>query len=73
MTQLLAVSSQNSNSEAQVSESCFRRDLDIAGQRTNYFADDLDELMSVVTADTRMWGFQVCIDPDTEKLTSFRL
>ena len=47
--------------------------MDLAGPRTSVIIDDLEQLQSITTHDMRIWGFQICTEPESNMLTSFRL
>ena len=51
--------------------SCFIRDSRLGGSKSGVFIDDLAMLQEVVTVDTRLWGFQICIEQGS--ITGFRL
>ena len=59
--------------EPVVDESCLRRDPNLVGTREGTLIDDMEQLEEFFTSDTRMWGFQYCLDETETYMTSFRV
>ena len=52
---------------------CYRKDPKLAGVEIGTQVNDIPRLFEVMETDMRMWGFQICINEQTNVLSSFRI